>query len=537
MKYKMRIMKYTIFGLLFIVIGFICSCADDKGNYNYQDINKLSITRIETGNAYRKISHVDTLRIYPEVKSLTGAEGEYTYEWKFIPQNADKDKGADTLDFVVATTKDLELPITLKADSYTCFYRVEDKATKVSWYQKFYLQVSSLTSEGWMVLCEQDGQSRMDMIVNVDANTDIISRDIWSESDLVTGKPVKLMSNFSGAGGNIYLFTCENGTYRLDQTDMHAGEDNNIKWNFGDQPNHMHVQASGVSLYDYYQYNGKYEFIDYLYWIVIDENGDVYCNNVSVNGGLFEFPINEINGMKFKAAPFVANACRYRRGGGSYTLGGTSTMLYDEAGRFIEVKAKSGGIPSVMKFSGDEILFPAEQEGKEMVLMQSTVNDGLTYVVLKDRAGDYYYYGIVLGTEGVNTQRYYGKLSGTDVDQATLFACHPLYGTLFYATKDRIYEFDMKNPSTPVKEICHFPGETIKVLKFNPFSAFRQYKVWEDMRSEHLVVGTTIDGADEKGCGIMRTYEFEPQWDKAPILKKEHKGLGKIVDIAYKEIR
>lgn len=46
------------------------------------------------------------------------------------------------------------------------------------------------------------------MIVNVDANTDIISRDIWSESDLVTGKPVKLMSNFSGAGGNIYLFTC-----------------------------------------------------------------------------------------------------------------------------------------------------------------------------------------------------------------------------------------------------------------------------------------------------------------------------------------
>ena len=34
-----------------------------------------------------------------------------------------------------------------------------------------------------MVLCAQDGQSRMDMIVNVDANTDIISRDIWSECD------------------------------------------------------------------------------------------------------------------------------------------------------------------------------------------------------------------------------------------------------------------------------------------------------------------------------------------------------------------
>ena len=43
-------------------------------------------------------------------------------------------------------------------------------------------------------------------------------------------------------------------------------------------------------------------------------------------------------------------------------------MLYDEAGRFIEVKAKSGGIPSVMKFSGDEILFPAEQEERKWFL-------------------------------------------------------------------------------------------------------------------------------------------------------------------------
>ena len=52
----------------------------------------------------------------------------------------------------------------------------------------------------------------------------------------------------------------------------------------------------------------------------------------------------------------------------------------------------------------------------------------------------------------------------------------------------------------------------------------------------HIVVGTTMDGADEGTCGIMRTYEFEPQWDKAPVKKKEHKNLGNIIDIAYKEV-
>ena len=526
-------MKYVIYGLLVTLLGFVGSCADDKGNYDYQVINELDITGIETGTAYRKITHVDTLKISPEVKNLAGTEGDYTYEWKFIPSNADKDKGADSVNYVVATTKDLNLPVTLKAGSYTCFYKVEDKDTEICWSQKFYLQVTSLTSEGWMVLCEQDGRSRMDMIVNVDASTDIISRDIWSESDLVTGKPVKMMYNFmpSGMGGVINLFACENGTYRLDPGDMHAGEDNNIRWNFGSQPEHVHVRASESMLYYSYKSESGKWVMPPLYWIIVDEKGDVYSNTVSTNGGLFDFSVNEIDGINFEAAPFLGNAYRYQRQG---NIGATSIMLYDKAGRFIEMRTGAGR-PSVMKFKGD-ILFPAEQVGKEMVLLQSTVNNGLTYAVLKDGAGDYYYYGIILGTEGANTQKYYGKLSGTGLDKATLFACHPILGVLFYATKDRIYKFDMKNPSQPVKEICYFPGETIKVLKFNPFTAMRAYQAWEDLRSEHLVVGTTMDGADEGTCGIMRTYEFEPQWDKAPVKKKEHKNLGNIIDIAYKEV-
>ena len=149
-----------------------------------------------------------------------------------------------------------------------------------------------------------------------------------------------------------------------------------------------------------------------------------------------------------------------------------------------------------------------------MVLMQSTVNDGLTYVVLKDRAE------IIIITDCFRDGRckhtaILWKVIRNRCGSSDSFACHPLYGTLFYATKDRIYEFDMKKPKYSGERDLSFPGRNYKVLKFNPFSAFRQYKVWEDMRSEHLVVGTTIDGADEKGCGIMRTYEFEPQWDKA----------------------
>ena len=533
-------MKYVNIWVGMILLLLAWGCADDKGNYDYKDINKLEISGIDGDNWYRKISHADTLKIYPEIKNLmTGkSEGEYDYSWKLIPSDADVSHGDDTLNYVVATTKDLELPVTQKAGKYMGYFNVKDQETGVTWTQKFYLQVSTLTSEGWMVLCEQDEQARMDMIVNIDENTDVISRDIWSEDEFDSGKPMNLFFNYAESynGGPQTTFVCEKGTYILDREDLHVGEDNNIRWTFGAQPERILVQGSGISVNSWVHTGpGIYDGVDYpLYWVLVDEVGDVYLNTVSELGGLFDLTVNTIDGQKFKAAPFVANAYNYQ---GYGELAAASTMLYDEAGRFVEIKAEAGR-PSVMKFSRNT-LFSAEQPGKEMVHLQSTVNDGLTYAVLKDNTGDYYYYGINLGTLGVNTQKYYGKISGAGIDQATHFACHPVLGILFYATKDKVYRLNLKDPKD-AEVLFSYPGETIKVLKFNPLVAGKQYAAWEQMRSEHLIVGTTEDelvGENEESCGIIRMYEFSPLWDREPVKKKEYTKLGNILNIVYKEIR
>lgn len=446
----MKAMKYMIYGLLISLLGFVYSCADDKGNYDYADINKLTISGIDP--VYKKIAHVDTLRIQPDVQNEGGDknENEYRYEWKFIPRSAEHvEDGENEVDYVLATTRDLDIPVSLEAGEYVCFYNVEDKVTGVVWGQQFNLSVSSLTTQGWTILCEQGGQTRMDMIVNVDANTDIISRDIWSESTLETGKPLKVMCNYTFAHVIPNIFVCENGSYMMDANDMHVGEDNNIRWYFGAQPERVDVRASTVMVYSYN--STEWKFYPH-YWIIVDEKGDVYCNNVWEVGGLFDFPINQIDGIKFEAAPFVANSSRYY---GATSLQLPSIMLYDKAGRFLEVKVTSGGKPTVMKFTG-EILFSAEQPGKEMVSMQSTVYNGLTYAILRDGNGDYYYYGIILGDFGENTQKYYGKLTGPELDQASHFACHPIFGILYYATKDRVYKFDMNDPSKKAEEIRIF---------------------------------------------------------------------------------
>ena len=84
------------------------------------------------------------------------------------------------------------------------------------------------------------------------------------------------------------------------------------------------------------------------------------------------------------------------------------------------------------------------------------------------------------------------------------------------------------------KEVLYFPGESIKVLRFNPFVAWEAYEDWERARNYQLLIGTRERRVPENECGIMRLYDV-PNLMGDLIKKKEYKKLGKIVDIVYKE--
>ena len=528
-------MKCIMIGFIVGLFAFLYSCYDDRGNYDYTDINEITFEEIEgiDLNAWNEyIAYVDTLKCYPKfTSSMAADESNYAYEWKIIPSNADVNVVGDTINYVVDTTRNLIWPVALDAGTYRCFYNVTDKASGLRFTQKFYLRISTLTSEGWMVLCEQDGKPRMDMVVNMSENEDIIARDIWQESDFDPGKPLQLIYSWyvTDPPGTVTLLVTDKGTYMADEDDLHVGEDNNLRWMYGSQPEHVNVRASGIA-----QYDTDYDTWDYypLYWTLVDDKGDVYLNTVNELGGLFGYPVNEIDGERFEAAPFVGEAYRYMR---QTEESVQVTMLYDATNqRFLEIRAGAGK-PSVMTFSGTT-LFSAEQPGKDMIHMESTCNNGLVYSILKDEVGDLWYYGITLGNLGVNTQERYGKLEGPEIENAKLFAFHPTLPWMFYAVENKIYRVDLSesNPKEP-EVVAEFPGETITVLKFNPFYAWIAYQNWQDARNLWLIVGSNVNDADESECGIMRAYEFENQWDFPASLIKEHKNLGHIISIAYKE--
>ena len=185
----------------------------------------------------------------------------------------------------------------------------------------------------------------------------------------------------------------------------------------------------------------------------------------------------------------------------------------------------------------------------KMQAQNDPVLAGEIYAILKDPdTKRLYFYGMQLHAEYTepenwweqgtyteyNTQDYYGEIQGEGIEDATMFACHHLYPYVFYVSGSKIYQFDMGHPDTPAKEVLSFPGETIKVIKFNPFVAWEAYADWERARNYQLVVATTVNGMEPNKSGILRMYDVPNLMGDLKKVK-EYKNLGDIVDVAYKE--
>lgn len=158
--------KYILIVLSVLQFG---ACSDDKGNYIYKEINELMVVEnLEKGKLYTKVSFVDSLSFDPVINSTLKDfnEADYEYLWKAIPKGVDFNKIEHVDSLVLSTERRIDMLLTLKPGDYSCFFNIIDKETGICWSTPFQLRVKSMTSEGWMVLCEENGKSRMDIIFN-----------------------------------------------------------------------------------------------------------------------------------------------------------------------------------------------------------------------------------------------------------------------------------------------------------------------------------------------------------------------------------
>ncbi|HEX7846621.1 MAG TPA: PKD-like family lipoprotein [Chitinophagaceae bacterium] len=166
-------MKNILTSLLFVVavLLFLGSCYKDEGNYDYTDINNISIT--SDSNSIR-VMLPDTLRVNTVItQTKPGTEG-LSFQWVLYPAI-----GAPTTRRTIGTDQNLKAIITEEPGSYRLDFFVKDKQTGVEFQKTFSISVLTKLSEGWVVVEEKAGGCDLTMITPIDS----IYRDVYSPTN------------------------------------------------------------------------------------------------------------------------------------------------------------------------------------------------------------------------------------------------------------------------------------------------------------------------------------------------------------------
>lgn len=507
----MNIRIYRSLILLFLTILVLSACKKDLGNYDYKEINSL-----EEVSGLPPVVNVlfgDNIKIEPKLKfSLdeTVDEADYTFEWSYIGSNG---LGGSKL-FSLAKTKNLDLKMTLPSGSYTAYYFVRDNASQVKFQQKFTLRVVNEFNEGWIMMTEANNKARVDMLYldaegDFDLVLDLLER---TGSGLeLEGKPVMTYTYSTGLllgpdalSYGLYLGTDKRTT---------KVEPNNFKWTptmdltyemFGQVPTGFYAdviqQRSGGSSYMIGQ-------------------GDVFFYNRALNT-YYSAPISYVSSEEkaFKAAPFV--------GGDPAIISNAHAIFYDvDNKRFVKHVGTNASCTVLPDPSADKMLF-SFKTGKDLEFMRWVpFNGGEIFAILKDPTSLKPY--LARFNSASSDQTYYSEITGTDIQEAELYAVSPEFGYLFYVVGSKVYEYDMVYKTS--KLMLDLGSKRVSYLNFYQFKGKSKYK--DDNK---LMVGAYDPSRSDGTEGSLDIYTV-PGINGDLVLDKSFSGFGRIKSLTYRE--
>lgn len=498
------------------------SCSLDEGNYDYVSLEEPVLGDIPAQSVLT-FSH---LVITPDLGGDAFSPDEYSFEWMVLNMNGLSGP------VVIGKERNLDYEVTLEPGAYALYFTVRHEETGLYWRTGSELIVNSSMSEGWMVLCSDDGYARLDVMSAVTGTTltDVLRNNGMPR--LEGPRRIQWLSDKTDAASPYYLLT-DSGATRLGKDDFGWKPEYDFSYEVA-VPERL-VPHSIVSA-------------GFGKMIVSGENAH-YCEIMGIDG-LYGSAVNK----GFNVAPFIgANVLAAQVYAAVYMLYDTDNrrlVAYcpllatndlgalepvagmDEMGQIAEGMAPGAGV------LGDA--FGAWPEGYDLVYMENTRYDpgnakmGLTYVLLKD--GDAcHLYGVQLGDmlRYADCTYVLGKGAYSDLSQCrdilhpgASYAFSSLKNYMYYAVGDTVYRVDLSEEHPVGRVQFSLAGEEITCLKFN------LYQKSENMQKSYdLVVGSLKNGE-----GILRIYEGrESDGDFSKVKPQKYEGFAEIVDVTYKE--
>lgn len=524
---------------------FLQGCYQDKGNYDYVDVNEAEITFSSFGNMYTATINLergvellqgDSLTVYPSIKSsVNEPESGYVYEWDAVSGDSP---------IRIGNQKDLLTVVNLSGGIYYIYLTVTNPETGLQMRSRFPMRVTGVADRGWLLLSDENGKAKLSMLprvyddyrppidllelglnnflnspANMGLDRDSLSA-IYTIPDAELSGPIKIlhggMGDLFSPGRATFYILCNGGTTRINRGNYSWDPNWRLKNHFIDPSFYPEgMVAKEMILYD----NSTLLFSG-------SDNNIYYMNPVGQI--YFSQPINTLDGgvTYFKASTIIGGGSDRNATTGKYIIFNEDNRTFYEQGGYAKVCEKIDEPSGTVKISYAN--FPAEYELKRILCNEipNAAQKFIYFLFKNTSSGQTHILRAVMATMA---QDFWKPMNAIDIDKATLFATGgELHTNIFYAVDDKVYVYNI--PDDESRVVLEKPGEVITALSFMPVESETRY-------SNFLTVAS-YNG--NPGGGSFGQYVIKDH--RTPLTLAEysfggeifHQGLGKIVSISYK---
>lgn len=416
--------KLNIYVFLFIWVSLL-SCKKDNQDFTYAKINELQIN----ADSVLSINQFDTLKINPQILQSKPGAGKFTYQWKIYPVQI----VADFTPMIISTDESLNAVISVPPllGGYHLEYKVTSTDNGVAAFKMFTVNVTSVFSDGWVISSSKDGNAELSF-VRSDYRvfyTPAVSVNQTVYPGHAIGTYVYPISDGTQLG--IGFFT-DKGNYRFSANDF---------------------LQTGTSVTSFTPAKDKFTFSlsKFKTEEYVINDGSLYAASI------FDGPLNvtytERLSGDYYFFPKVITSTLF------------NTYFYDNKNkRFMSVAF--GGFYITPAFGSSSTAFNMGNTDMLMVGAMDgpqTSSSGVYYFVMENSNGERYLYSLSGAQPGLNQK----ILNSPEIESAHSFASSLLLRQMYYATDNKIYQYDILANSSTL--IYTFPaGTSIKQIEVQP---------------------------------------------------------------------
>ncbi len=471
--------------IVFSVIAAFSSCYKDKGNYEYSDINQVTIT---TSASTYDVLVPDSLRIDVTISQTIPHSAGLTYQWVLFPNTQ-----APLTRRTIGTTQNLRAAITENPGSYLLDFYVKDEHTGVEFQKRFSINVLTAFSEGWVVVEEKASGCDLSMITPLD----VIFSNVYSASNAGQLLPagtsripeIKVNRNIQ----SMYVLSPSDAVFLNSANFLKVTGFNDFF--FG--------PPSPVKPQEYFMNSDNERMLN---------NGKPHGRNL-INAGNNKLNLPPVG--NYYMAPFELYSSS------------TGYMWYDTLSqRFYRQDPNNFNLLDFTFDNADP--FNMNNIGKRLLFAEISINNSY-YAFFKNNQNDSLFAYNFRATGGRPPVARYDGLDAPGLATASLFVMSKTLPYLYYVSDNSIYRLDIL--AKTASAIYTFPaGTEVRAMKM-----YVNRKVSTDPDNNRRIAVATLEGGNQGKVyyfPIAATGNFTGN-----TYSKVFDGFGKINEITFKSLK